>query len=905
MKRLILSLCTVLMAIAAPAVAQPLKPNILVVFDTSGSMTYNAWEDTRQDGSPLCGGAGQNRRIYVLKQAMAAALSEIGTDEANFGLARFPQVDNPALTPVCPSGHYTSADAQTGIAVTGGSQPFLPGCRMSTHADPNPETTFGPWFRNGMRDAIVLDVTRQFSPQLGPVAADFDPPDGNLYKFYEWIDQVETSNGVTITQPEIRAGPQGAGGNGLPAGTSGAWATPLGRSLLYSRLYFDNLIYPNDPKKACRQNIVILVTDGQESCDPAPTNVLTEYGINPTTCANTGARNYPPLHPVIQACRLLNGTAGVKTYVLTDNSLVAGNNPVAAAGGTNTAIGVDLTNTNAIKQKLIEIIADNVPPIEVCNGVDDDCDSLIDEDPIPGAGATCDCGGVVTAQQDGKGDCKLGVTMCQGVTGLQCVGCVGPKAELCNNADDNCNGAVDETFNKGALCNNGQMGICRRGATTVCSTNGNDVSCPVMAITPGVELCNGLDDNCNGMTDDGTVAGVGDVCGVEIGECRAGTFSCKSGKLECSTMMSMGSDELCDGKDNNCNGQADEGLGGGECVPSTQPWTLAQLKTGECRVGTLVCKGQVPLACEGAIGPRDEICDGKDNNCDGVADEGSDLCVAGRICLMAKCQLLCQDSEFPCPVGFACDTASKPNICRSTKCQGVDCDPGFRCDEGDGICKNPCQGVVCQEPKTCFEGECGDCTTRPSLCSATELCLEGRCKQDPCASVSCGVDQLCVAGECINNCNGKCAAGERCLNGSCQPDACAQKTCNGGDVCDPKNGACVANICRLKICPGQSKCVPLTGECIDDPCASTRCPNACNDNLCPSGCLLCMMTVDGAPSCAPQLTCALKVTTTRIRTEGGGGCSCELSAQPGENKPWPLVVATMVFFGLRRRRRKL
>ncbi len=43
--------------------------------------------------------------------------------------------------------------------------------------------------------------------------------------------------------------------------------TPLGRSMFYSRLYFENYVYPDGSEGACRQNIIILVTDGAETCD--------------------------------------------------------------------------------------------------------------------------------------------------------------------------------------------------------------------------------------------------------------------------------------------------------------------------------------------------------------------------------------------------------------------------------------------------------------------------------------------------------------------------------------------------------------------------------------------------------------------------------------------------------------
>src|SRR5690242_8762028 len=77
-------------AASSVAGAQSLRPNILIVFDTSGSMLYNQ----ANDGSPLCSTAngytqGQSSRIYSLKSALQQALAQVGTDEANIGLMRF------------------------------------------------------------------------------------------------------------------------------------------------------------------------------------------------------------------------------------------------------------------------------------------------------------------------------------------------------------------------------------------------------------------------------------------------------------------------------------------------------------------------------------------------------------------------------------------------------------------------------------------------------------------------------------------------------------------------------------------------------------------------------------------------------------------------------------------------
>src|SRR5215470_15528708 len=94
------------LALAATAAhAQALRPNILILLDTSGSMLYNQ----ANDGSPLCNNNanGQGSRVYNMKNAIRAALAQAGTDEANFGLARFPQLENVA-TATCPAGHWSN-----------------------------------------------------------------------------------------------------------------------------------------------------------------------------------------------------------------------------------------------------------------------------------------------------------------------------------------------------------------------------------------------------------------------------------------------------------------------------------------------------------------------------------------------------------------------------------------------------------------------------------------------------------------------------------------------------------------------------------------------------------------------------------------------------------------------------
>src|SRR5690348_7071030 len=91
-------------ATAAPATAQSLRPNILILFDTSGSMQLDAsetWAGERVNESVnSCPAvpAGKASRLFSLKAAIRDALAQVGTDEANFGLMSFPQLVDPTLT---------------------------------------------------------------------------------------------------------------------------------------------------------------------------------------------------------------------------------------------------------------------------------------------------------------------------------------------------------------------------------------------------------------------------------------------------------------------------------------------------------------------------------------------------------------------------------------------------------------------------------------------------------------------------------------------------------------------------------------------------------------------------------------------------------------------------------------
>ena len=210
------------------------------------------------------------------------------------------------------------------------------------------------------------------------------------------------------------------------------------------------------------------------------------------------------------------------------------------------------------------------PSIEVCDGLDNDCDQLTDES-FPNSGLACDSG-IPGACAAGTFQCLAGVETC--VQNLM------PTNETCDSIDNDCDGTVDNNIpGTGGNCSTGFPGVCSAG--TISCQNGS-IDC--YSITPSsTEICDGLDNDCDGQTDENNPDGGGACTTGQLGVCSAGTQICTNGSLVC-TPNNLGSAESCNGLDDNCDGQADEGNpgGGGACGCGG---------TFQCQNGALACIG--------------------------------------------------------------------------------------------------------------------------------------------------------------------------------------------------------------------------------------------------------------------------------------------------------------------------
>ncbi|MCA9538703.1 MAG: hypothetical protein KC620_07425 [Myxococcales bacterium] len=199
-----------------------------------------------------------------------------------------------------------------------------------------------------------------------------------------------------------------------------------------------------------------------------------------------------------------------------------------------------------------------VPSPETCDGRDEDCDGRIDEGAMP-------------PLERLPGVCRSLEPECHGFEGWifptpDALPDYEAEENACDRLDNDCDGQVDEAQSIGLPCTVG-VGGCQRTGAWVC--DGADAArCNAMPGQPEpTEACNGIDDDCDGTTDEipGNVwdERVTDRCQVSRAGCvRSGAVVCTrdgEGEGVACQIPEAPQAEVCDGLDNDCDGVVDNG----------------------------------------------------------------------------------------------------------------------------------------------------------------------------------------------------------------------------------------------------------------------------------------------------------------------------------------------------------
>ena len=373
----------------------------------------------------------------------------------------------------------------------------------------------------------------------------------------------------------------------------------------------------------------------------------------------------------------------------------------------------------------------------------------------PADGCEYECSPRLSRESWDDGTCEDGLdNECDGRTDLEDSDCSECFPELCDALDNDCDGLTDEEFDTDFdPLNCGECGLAcpgRPNATPACvlgqcdivcepgwtDANGNlvdgcETTCTPSGITDEIE-CNGVDDDCDGRTDEDYVR---DVCGTGFCERRS---VCHRGVVVACTPRTPPAtvDVTCDGVDENCNGSTDEGFVGITCG------------TGVCAAESTCMDGfEVPCTEGFPTSVDDASCDGLDNNCDNDVDEdyvpsltcGTGVCLNDYACVdgAETCDPLPTDTE-------ACGDALDNDCDTLTDEEGATgCTVYYNDTDRDGYGVTTEARCLCSPLETWDTEAPGDCDDRAAAVNpaAAEVCdgIDNDCdvQTDPEGSGSC------------------------------------------------------------------------------------------------------------------------------------------------------------------------
>ena len=425
---------------------------------------------------------------------------------------------------------------------------------------------------------------------------------------------------------------------------------------------------------------------------------------------------------------------------------------------------------------------------ELCNGRDDDCDGFAGFEVRPGDYEDDD--------RDGVPDAACGGSDCNDRDPL-----AGPDVpELCDDVDNDCDGATDEDVREdlrwfvdqdgdGYGGGAGTASGCERPAGSFVLRGGDCVDDDATIGPAQVERCDGVDNDCDGRTDEDAAARVvyDDDDGDGFGDPSSARTACAVGDGEterpgdcddADPRRFPGASELCDLVDQDCDTTIDEDAAPLDWYADADGDDYGD-PGGPAPVASCdAIAGRAPndLDCDdrrGDVSPEGtETCDGADEDCDGTIDEGPATTYyrdadGDTVGTDTDTQLSCG----PAPMGYVAtagdcdDTDPGRSPLRIERCDGLDEDCDGAIDEGDmitecsagghtGACAagggcacevglGDCNGTTldgCETDVTTTRTHCGACGV---VCLSAQACAGSSCADDPIVQIAGSHQNLC------------------------------------------------------------------------------------------------------------------------------------------------------------------
>ncbi|MFA6254642.1 MAG: TasA family protein [Patescibacteria group bacterium] len=335
------------------------------------------------------------------------------------------------------------------------------------------------------------------------------------------------------------------------------------------------------------------------------------------------------------------------------------------------------------------------PTTEVCNGLDDDCDQVVDEG-NPGGGSVCNTGL--------SGVCSAGTLTCTGGA-LQCTQNNQAGTEICDNGlDDDCDGSTDNNCSDCTPTNN------------------------------GVEACDSFDNDCDGATDEDGV------CSPET-NCHDGIDNEGDGQIDCADygcfLNSLDCNPVC--PDGTCSPSETTATCAADCLPPAPECT----SNNDCNNDGVACTVDTCVNGSCVHTPSNNICASQAMNscllstCIGAGGDMWGCVYEASPNVGASC------SNLTCMLGGGCNgyTCSAIGACIAPLIPPGGCTSSADCNDNNSCTADSCSATICQHVSL-VSLQCtfsGTCSAGVVSCNLNPNCPNNCDDSNACTADICGI----------------------------------------------------------------------------------------------------------------------------------------------------------------------